>query len=65
MKQKEIIKALILISKLIWLYDDGYHNKEIQNLVKMSNDLYVKLPLKIREKFSIWLERKEKEISGE
>lgn len=65
LEQKSICKALVMIRKLIWIIDDGYHNKDIGNLIHISNELYGKLTEKNKKKFDAWLERKTKEIQGE
>ena len=38
--QKEIAKRLIEVRDLIDYLDDGYHSKDVDNLIKISNELY-------------------------
>ena len=54
--QKEIGKNLIMIRKLMDFFDDGYHLKEVGELIIMSNELFEKLTETNKEKFKIWLE---------
>ena len=44
---------------------DGYHNEDIANLIKISNELYSKLTLANQIKFQKWLEKKSKELEEE
>lgn len=41
--QKEIAKRIMEIHDIMDFIDDGYHNEDIQNLVKISNELFSKL----------------------
>ena len=41
--EKEIAKRIIEIHDIIDFIDDGYHNYDIQNLIKISNELFSKL----------------------
>ena len=63
MEQKEIAKRLIEIRDIMDFIDDGYHNKDIQNLIKISNELYSKLTSANRDKFQTWLKKKSEEES--
>ena len=40
LKQEEILKSLIQLANVRHLIDDGYHNKEICELIKVSNVLF-------------------------
>lgn len=61
MEQKEIAKRLIEIRDIIDFIDDGYHNQDVVNLIKISNELYSKLTPSNQHKFRKWLEKKFKE----
>ena len=61
LKQEEIGKALIQLVNVRYLIDDGYHNKELGELIKVSNTLYEELSDKNKVKFQIWLDKKMKE----
>lgn len=63
MEQKEIVKRLIEIRDIMDFIDDGYHNKDIINLIKISNELYSKLTLANQAKFQTWLKKKSEEES--
>ena len=63
MEQKEIAKRLIEIRDIMDFIDDGYHNKDITNLIKISNELYSKLTLANQAKFQTWLKKKSEEES--
>ena len=63
MEQKEIAKRLIEIRDIMDFIDDGYHNKDIANLIKISNELYSKLTLVNQAKFQTWLKKKSEEES--
>ena len=41
--------------------DDGYHSKDIQNLVKISNELFSKLNSTNQTKMQEWFDKKMKE----
>ena len=43
LKQEEIGKALIQLVNIRYLIDDGYHNKELGDLIKVSNVLFNEL----------------------
>ena len=43
LKQEEIGKALIQLVNVRYLIDDGYHNKELGELIKVSNTLFYEL----------------------
>lgn len=57
--EKEIVKRLIEIRDIIDFIDDGYHNKDIGNLIKISNELFLRLSPFNQKKFQEWLEKKE------
>ena len=61
LKQEEIEKALIQLVNIRYLIDDGYHNKELGELIKVSNTLFYELNDANKEKFQIWLDKKMKE----
>ena len=56
--QKEIAIKLIEVRDLIDYLDDGYHSKDVGNLIKISNELYSKLIPDNQEKFRIWLKKR-------
>ena len=57
--EKEIAKRLIEIRDIIDFIDDGYHNEDINNLIKISNELFLRLSPINRKKVQEWLEKKE------
>ena len=61
LKQEEILKALIQLVNVRYLFDDGYHNKELCELIKISNTLFEELSDANKIKFQIWLDKKMKE----
>ena len=61
LKQKEIAEALNHLLKVRYLIDDGYHNKELWKLIKVSNTLFEELSDANKIKFQIWLDKKMKE----
>ena len=61
LKQKEIAEALIHLLKVRYLIDDGYHNEELWELIKVSNTLFEELSDANKIKFQIWLDKKMKE----
>ena len=61
LKQEEIGKALIQLVNVRYLIDDGYHNKELGELIKVSNTLFEELSDANKVKFQIWLDKKMKE----
>ena len=61
LKQEEIGKALIQLVNIRYLIDDGYHNKELGDLIKVSNVLFNELNDANKERFQIWLDKKMKE----
>ena len=63
LKQEEIGKALIQLFNVRSLIDDGYHNKEIRDLIKVSNTLFKELNDANKEKFQIWYDKKIEEDS--
>ena len=58
LKQEEIGKALI---QLVNMINDGYHNKELCDLKKVSNVLFNELNNTNKELFLIWLDKKMKD----
>ena len=61
LKQEEIGKALIQLVNVRYLIDDGYHNKELGELIKVSNTLFEELSDANKERFQIYLDKKMKE----
>ena len=61
LKQEEIGKALIQLVNVRYLIDDGYHNKELGDLIKVGNVLFNELNYANKERFQIWLDKKMKE----
>ena len=61
LKQEEIAKALIQLVNIRYLIDDGYHNKELGDLIKVGNVLFNELNDANKERFQIWLNKKMKE----
>lgn len=58
LKQEDIAKALIQLVNIRYLIDDGYHNNELGNLIKVGNTLFDELNDVNKEKFQRWLEKK-------
>ena len=56
--QKEIAKRIVEIHNIIDFIDDGYHNEDIQNLVKISNELFSKLNPTNQKKMQEWFDKK-------
>lgn len=65
LKQENLAKALIQLVNVRYLIDDGYHNNELVNLVKVSNILFNELNDANKRKFQIWLDKKMKEEDSE
>ena len=61
LKQEEIGKALIQLVNVRYLIDDGYHNKELGELIKVGNTLFEELSDANKIKFQIWPDKKMKE----
>ena len=61
LKQKKKKKALIQLVNTRYLIDDGYHNKELGDLIKVGNVLFNELNDANKERFQIWLDKKMKE----
>ena len=59
--QKEIAKRIMEIHDIMDFIDDGYHNEDIQNLVKISNELFSKLNPTNQKKMQEWYDKKMKE----
>ena len=62
LKQEEIGKALIQLFNVRYLIDDGYHNKELSELIKIGNTLFEELNDTNKMKFQKWIDKKMKEI---
>ena len=58
LKQEEIGKALIQLVNTINMINDGHHNKELGDLIKVSNVLFNELNDANKERFLIWLDKK-------
>lgn len=58
MEQKEIAKRIIEIHDIMDFIDDGYHNKDIVNLIKISNELFSKLNPINQKKCQEWFDKK-------
>ena len=58
LKQEEIGKALIQLVNIRYLIDDGYHNKELGDLIKVSNVLFNELNDANKKRFQVWLDKK-------
>ena len=58
LKQEEIEKALIQLVNIRYLIDDGYHCKELGDLIKVSNVLFNELNDANKDRFQIWLDKK-------
>ena len=65
LKQEDLAKALIQLVNVRYLIDDGYHNNELVNLVKVGNTLFNELNDVNKRKFQIWLDKKMKEEDSE
>ena len=61
LKQEEILKSLIQLVNIRYLIDDGYHNKELCELIKVSNTLFEELSDVNKITFQMWLDKKMKE----
>lgn len=59
--EKEIAKRIIEIHDIVDFIDDGYHNYDIQNLIKISNELFSKLSPINQKKCQEWFDKKAKE----
>lgn len=58
LKQEEIAEALIQLVNVRYLIDDGFHENELVNLVKVSNTLFDELNNANKAKFQMWLTKK-------
>ena len=61
LKQGEIAEALIQLVNVRYLIDDGFHENELVNLVKVSNTLFDELNDVNKAKFQLWLTKKMEE----
>ena len=59
--QKEIAKRIMEIHDIMDFIDDGYHNEDIHNLVKISNELFSKLNPTNQKKMQEWFDKKMEE----
>ena len=55
--QKEIARKIMEIHDIMDFIDDGYHNKDVQNLVKISNELFSKLNPTNQKKMQEWFDK--------
>ena len=60
--EKEIAKRLIELYDIMNFLDDGYHNKDIANLIKITNELFSRLSPANQKKFQEWIDKKMKEL---
>ena len=60
LKQEEIGKALIQLVNTINMINDGHHNKELGDLINVSNVVFNELNNANKEQFLIWLDKKMK-----
>lgn len=65
LKQEDLAKALIQLVNVRYLIDDGYHNNELVNLVKVGDTLFNELNDVNKRKFQIWLDKKMKKEGSE
>lgn len=65
LKQEDLVMALIQLVNIRYLIDDGYHNNELVNLVKIGDTLFNELNDVNKIKFQIWLDKKMKEEGSE
>ena len=61
LKQEEIGKALIQLVNTINMINDGHHNKELGDLINVSNVVFNELNNANKERFLIWLDKKMKD----
>ena len=59
--QKEIAKRIMEIHDIMDFIDDGYHNEDVHNLVKISNELFSKLNPTNQKKMQEWFDKKMEE----
>ena len=62
--QKEIAKRIMEIHDIMDFIDDGYHNEDIHNLIKISNELFSKLNPTNQKKMQEWFDKKMKEAQA-
>lgn len=62
LKQVEIAEALIQLVNVRYLIDDGFHENELVNLIKVSNTLFDDLNNANKAKFQLWLTKKKMEL---
>lgn len=61
LKQIEIVKALQYLYKAEYQIDDGYHNHEIADIIKIKNKLFNELTIENKHKFQNWATKYQKE----
>ena len=62
--QKEIAKRIVEIHNIMDFIDDGYHNEDIHNLIKISNELFSKLNPTNQKKMQEWFDKKVEEAQA-
>lgn len=56
--QKEIAMRILEIHDILDFIDDGYHNDDVDNLLKISNELFLKLNSANQKKMQDHLDKK-------
>ncbi len=54
-------KAILAIHMVMDSIDDGYHNKEIFELVKVSNEIFYEFPERLQEQIKHYFDEKMEE----
>lgn len=62
---KELVTAILAIQKAQDLIDDGYHNREIFDLVNIKNRLFAQLPEETQKAYTTWYDNKVAKECGE
>lgn len=62
---KELVTAILAIQKAQDLIDDGYHNREIFDLVAVKNRLFAQLPEETQKAYTDWYADKVARECGE
>ena len=62
---KELVTAIMAIQKAQDLIDDGYHNREIFDLVDIKNRLFAELPEETQKAYTAWYTDKVAKECGE
>lgn len=65
LKQEDAVKALIQLVNVVYLINDGYHNKELCDLFGVMIALVNELNDANTVKFRIWLKKKLEEKDSE